>query len=153
MCRDGGHQTKCLLFRTLCMQQQGSQEQGGRHGGEIRLYGNRTLREHGRLRGNMGDSAGTGDSAEIGGTPREWEDSVGTGETLRGKGRPCGKRTTSRNGGWGRFSREQVGLSGNRWDSRERNSAGKELRMLEGTPEQTAWETSGQQSALNTCLH
>lgn len=72
---------------------------------------------------------------------------------LRGnRGDPAGKGRPSRNRGGG-SSREQVGLSGNRWDSQERNSAGKELRMLEGTPEQTAWEISGQQSALNTCLH
>lgn len=71
---------------------------------------------------------------------------MGTGETLRERDDPAGT-------GGGGSSREQVGLSGNRWDSQERNSAGKELRMLEGTPEQTAWEISGQQSALNTCLH
>lgn len=74
---------------------------------------------------------------------------------LRGnRGNPAGKGTTPREKdnqqewgvgevlqGTGGTQREQVGL------------AGKELRMLEGTPEQTAWETSGQQSALNTCLH
>lgn len=64
---------------------------------------------------------------------------MGTGETLRERDNPAGT-----GGG---------GPPGNRWDSQERNSAGKELRMLEGTPEQTAWEISGQQSALNTCLH
>lgn len=111
---------------------------------EIGLYRNRTPREHGRLRGNRDNSAGTGDSAEIGGTPQEWRGSV---EQVRP---PQGKGQHRRNGGGG--------TPGNRWDSRERDSAGKEL-CGKGTPhaggDSEIDSLGGQQSmtALSTCLH
>lgn len=101
-----------------------------------------------RLHGNTGDSVGTGTTPREQGIPRKWGDSTGM-EALCGTGEtPSGKGTTPQERGRG-DSGEQVGLarkrlSGNRWDSRERNSAGKEfcgkrnstgkeLRIQEGT--------------------